>query len=45
MGTKYSKHVTEPKQKSKTLRQLMLEGFETINKRLDNLVKKNNLKE
>lgn len=30
----------EPKQKPKTLRQLMLEGFDKINKRLDNVDKR-----
>ncbi len=34
-GVKCSKPRTEPKQKPKTLRQLMLEGFDKINNRLD----------
>ena len=40
ISTKYSKHRIEPKQKPKTLRQLMLEGFDKINNRLDNVDKR-----
>ncbi len=36
-GVKCFKPRTEPKQKPKTLRQLMLEGFNKINNRLDNV--------
>jgi hypothetical protein len=39
-GVKRSKPRTEPKQKPKTLRQLMLEGFDKINNRLDNVDKR-----
>ncbi len=39
-GVKCSKPRTEPKQKPKTLKQLMLEGFDKINNRLDNVDKR-----